>query len=174
MRPLRGDGDRATIEEAPSRNCQGDRRHHHRRRRRHHRRYAWVSAGSDGGDARKMASGDNVDVIEVVETTSFPVPERPAMDHLRPEQSAVEEDCEWMWRPYSVFPRPPVRCSDPHRCDLTYTSDSRTPRRASFLARGFSTTILSRTRIAPVDRTSAGLSPPRTRPCACRGRSKFA
>lgn len=40
MRRLRGDGDRATTEEAPSRNCQGDRRHHHRRRRRQHRRYA--------------------------------------------------------------------------------------------------------------------------------------
>ncbi|XP_024891134.1 phosphatidylinositol 4-phosphate 5-kinase type-1 alpha isoform X11 [Temnothorax curvispinosus] len=39
-----------------------------------------------------MASGDNVDVIEVVETTSFPVPAQPAVDHLRPEQSIVEED----------------------------------------------------------------------------------
>ncbi|XP_071653785.1 phosphatidylinositol 4-phosphate 5-kinase type-1 sktl isoform X4 [Temnothorax longispinosus] len=39
-----------------------------------------------------MASGDNVDVIEVVETTSFPVPTQPAVDHLRPEQSIVEED----------------------------------------------------------------------------------
>ncbi|XP_077262790.1 phosphatidylinositol 4-phosphate 5-kinase 59B isoform X7 [Temnothorax americanus] len=39
-----------------------------------------------------MASGDNVDVIEVVETTSFPVPAQPAVDHLRPEQSVVEED----------------------------------------------------------------------------------
>ncbi|XP_071554059.1 phosphatidylinositol 4-phosphate 5-kinase type-1 alpha isoform X8 [Temnothorax nylanderi] len=39
-----------------------------------------------------MASGDNVDVIEVVETTSFPVPAQPAVDHLRPEQSTVEED----------------------------------------------------------------------------------
>ncbi|KAG5327298.1 PI51A kinase, partial [Pseudoatta argentina] len=39
-----------------------------------------------------MASGDNVDVIEVVETTSFPVPAQPTVDHLRPEQSAVEED----------------------------------------------------------------------------------
>jgi len=41
-----------------------------------------------------MASGDNVDVIEVVETTSFPVPAQPAVDHLKPEQSTVEEDCE--------------------------------------------------------------------------------
>lgn len=43
-----------------------------------------------------MASGDNVDVIEVVETTSFPVPRvmQPTMDHLKPEQSTVEEDCE--------------------------------------------------------------------------------
>lgn len=40
-----------------------------------------------------MASGDNVDVIEVVET-SFPVPVQPAVDHLRPEQSTIEEDCE--------------------------------------------------------------------------------
>ncbi|XP_018354853.1 PREDICTED: phosphatidylinositol 4-phosphate 5-kinase type-1 alpha-like isoform X6 [Trachymyrmex septentrionalis] len=39
-----------------------------------------------------MASGDNVDVIEVVETTSFPVPAQPTMDHLRPEQSTIEED----------------------------------------------------------------------------------
>ncbi|KYN07602.1 Phosphatidylinositol-4-phosphate 5-kinase type-1 alpha [Cyphomyrmex costatus] len=39
-----------------------------------------------------MASGDNVDVIEVVETTSFPVPAQPTVDHLRPEQSTVEED----------------------------------------------------------------------------------
>ncbi|XP_012525827.2 phosphatidylinositol 4-phosphate 5-kinase type-1 alpha isoform X12 [Monomorium pharaonis] len=44
-----------------------------------------------------MASGDNVDVIEVVETTSFPVPataHQPAakVDHLRPELSTVEED----------------------------------------------------------------------------------
>lgn len=41
-----------------------------------------------------MASGDNVDVIEVVETTSFPVPAQPTVDHLRPEQSTIEEDCE--------------------------------------------------------------------------------
>lgn len=40
-----------------------------------------------------MASGDNVDVIEVVETTSFPGPAQPAVDHLRPDQS-IEEDCE--------------------------------------------------------------------------------
>lgn len=40
MRAVRDDGYRATTEEAPSRNCQGDRRHHHRRRRRHHRRSA--------------------------------------------------------------------------------------------------------------------------------------
>lgn len=39
-----------------------------------------------------MASGDNVDVIEVVET-SFSGPTAPALDH-RPEQSA-EEDCEY-------------------------------------------------------------------------------
>ncbi|KAL0131337.1 hypothetical protein PUN28_002693 [Cardiocondyla obscurior] len=39
-----------------------------------------------------MASGDNVDVIEVVETTSFPVPVQPVVDHLKPEQSIVEED----------------------------------------------------------------------------------
>ncbi|XP_018366706.1 PREDICTED: phosphatidylinositol 4-phosphate 5-kinase type-1 alpha-like isoform X8 [Trachymyrmex cornetzi] len=38
-----------------------------------------------------MASGDNVDVIEVVET-SFPVPVQPTVDHLRPEQSTIEED----------------------------------------------------------------------------------
>ncbi|XP_012060462.1 PREDICTED: phosphatidylinositol 4-phosphate 5-kinase type-1 alpha [Atta cephalotes] len=38
-----------------------------------------------------MASGDNVDVIEVVET-SFPVPAQPTVDHLRPEQSTIEED----------------------------------------------------------------------------------
>jgi hypothetical protein len=41
-----------------------------------------------------MASGDNVDVIEVVETTSFPGPAQPTVDHLRPDQSIVEEDCE--------------------------------------------------------------------------------
>lgn len=45
--------------------------------------------------ARKMASGDNVDVIEVVETTSFPgSASQPAVDHLRPDQSTAEEDCE--------------------------------------------------------------------------------
>lgn len=41
-----------------------------------------------------MASGDNVDVIEVVETTSFPVPAQPAVDHLRPEQTTAEDDRE--------------------------------------------------------------------------------
>lgn len=42
-----------------------------------------------------MASGDNVDVIEVVETTSFPgSATQPAVDHLRPDQSTAEEDCE--------------------------------------------------------------------------------
>ncbi|XP_072753042.1 phosphatidylinositol 4-phosphate 5-kinase type-1 sktl isoform X3 [Anoplolepis gracilipes] len=40
-----------------------------------------------------MASGDNVDVIEVVETTSFPgSATQPAVDHLRPDQSTTEED----------------------------------------------------------------------------------
>ncbi|XP_011632219.1 phosphatidylinositol 4-phosphate 5-kinase type-1 gamma isoform X3 [Pogonomyrmex barbatus] len=40
-----------------------------------------------------MASGDNVDVIEVVETTSLPVPAtQPVVDHLKPEQSTIEED----------------------------------------------------------------------------------
>ncbi|XP_067211255.1 phosphatidylinositol 4-phosphate 5-kinase type-1 beta isoform X3 [Linepithema humile] len=39
-----------------------------------------------------MASGDNVDVIEVVETTSFPGPAQPTVDHLRPDQAIVEED----------------------------------------------------------------------------------
>ncbi|XP_070165206.1 phosphatidylinositol 4-phosphate 5-kinase type-1 alpha isoform X1 [Polyergus mexicanus] len=40
-----------------------------------------------------MASGDNVDVIEVVETTSFPgSATQPAVDHLRPDQSTAEED----------------------------------------------------------------------------------
>lgn len=87
MRPARGDGN-AANEKASSRNCQGDRRHHHRRRRRHHYR-AWVSARSDGGDARKMASGDNVDVIEVVETNFSPLP---VVDN-RLGQPA-EEDCE--------------------------------------------------------------------------------
>lgn len=39
--------------------------------------------------------------------------------------------------PYSVFPRPPAACSDPRRCDLTYTERplDAAPRRASFLAR---------------------------------------
>lgn len=42
-----------------------------------------------------MASGDNVDVIEVVETTNLPgSTTRPAVDHLRPDQSTAEEDCE--------------------------------------------------------------------------------
>lgn len=40
-----------------------------------------------------MASGDNVDVIEVVET-SFPGSAQPVVDHLRPDQSIIEEDCE--------------------------------------------------------------------------------
>ncbi|XP_020286577.1 phosphatidylinositol 4-phosphate 5-kinase type-1 alpha-like isoform X8 [Pseudomyrmex gracilis] len=39
-----------------------------------------------------MASGDNVDVIEVVETTNFPGPAQPKADHLKPEQSTVDED----------------------------------------------------------------------------------
>ncbi|XP_029167026.1 phosphatidylinositol 4-phosphate 5-kinase type-1 alpha-like isoform X9 [Nylanderia fulva] len=41
-----------------------------------------------------MASGDNVDMIEVVESsTSFPgSATQPAMDHLRPDQSTAEED----------------------------------------------------------------------------------
>ncbi|KAL6427211.1 hypothetical protein ACFW04_008669 [Cataglyphis niger] len=40
-----------------------------------------------------MASGDNVDVIEVVETTNLPgSATRPAVDHLRPDQSTAEED----------------------------------------------------------------------------------
>ncbi|XP_011250579.1 phosphatidylinositol 4-phosphate 5-kinase type-1 alpha isoform X8 [Camponotus floridanus] len=40
-----------------------------------------------------MASGDNVDVIEVVETTSFPgSASQPTVDHLRPDQSTAEED----------------------------------------------------------------------------------
>ncbi|XP_043259245.1 phosphatidylinositol 4-phosphate 5-kinase type-1 alpha isoform X12 [Colletes gigas] len=38
-----------------------------------------------------MASGDNVDVIEVVET-SFTGPAQPTEDHLRPEQSANEDN----------------------------------------------------------------------------------
>ncbi|XP_054005130.1 phosphatidylinositol 4-phosphate 5-kinase type-1 alpha isoform X11 [Hylaeus anthracinus] len=38
-----------------------------------------------------MASGDNVDVIEVVET-SFTGPAQPTEDHLRPEQSADEDN----------------------------------------------------------------------------------
>ncbi|XP_053993920.1 phosphatidylinositol 4-phosphate 5-kinase type-1 gamma-like isoform X6 [Hylaeus volcanicus] len=38
-----------------------------------------------------MASGDNVDVIEVVET-SFAGPAQPTEDHLRPEQSADEDN----------------------------------------------------------------------------------
>ncbi|XP_076245921.1 phosphatidylinositol 4-phosphate 5-kinase 59B isoform X13 [Calliopsis andreniformis] len=38
-----------------------------------------------------MASGDNVDVIEVVET-SFTGPTQPTEDHLRPEQSADEDN----------------------------------------------------------------------------------
>lgn len=41
-----------------------------------------------------MASGDNVDVIEVVETTNFPGPAQPKADHLKPEQSTADEDCK--------------------------------------------------------------------------------
>lgn len=49
-----------------------------------------------------MASGDNVDVIEVVETTNFPGPAQPK-DHLKQtEQSAVEEDCKYNLSAVSV------------------------------------------------------------------------
>lgn len=62
-----------------------------------------------------MASGDNVDVIEVVETTSFPgSASQPAVDHLRPDQSTAEEDCECTHVPSSlVFPSPSLFPSPP-------------------------------------------------------------
>lgn len=77
---------KATTKEAPLRNCQEDRRRRGR---------TWVSVlvgSKEGTHTYKMASGDNVDVIEVVET-SFTGPAQTTEDHLRPEQS-TDEDSE--------------------------------------------------------------------------------
>lgn len=62
-----------------------------------------------------MASGDNADVIEMVETatTNFTGPTQPTADH-KLDQSIAEEDCEYSCPVSSpLFPSLRKRCGRP-------------------------------------------------------------